>query len=236
MRERLTARAWPVPVLLGLIAVAVTGIAVIGKPWGQAIAGDGYQLYWYGGIFAGGYLIGAQHERVLDWLVRRVWWLLAAGLVLFSTEVTLIELARLRSDALAESLAAGGWASDGLAPAYGPDGAVFAVVEGLDAWAWSLAALGLCARFLNRDGPWLRTLSPAVFPVYVFHFPVVLIGLALLTRVAWPWGMEFLLLAAAVYGFSAVAYLLAKRTGPLIRLVGGRYVAGAAGVSDAPTL
>ena len=223
-REQLGRLKIGVPWFLFGLATTVTTIAVLTKPYGQAIAGDGYQLYWYLGFFAGGYLIGARHTEILDWARRYVWWLLALGLILFITEATLIETMRPRSNALAEALAAGGWATRGLAPAYGLDGIRFAIVEGLDAWAWCVTALGLAAKYLNRDGPWLRALSPAVFPIYVFHFPVVIVGLALLTQTSWPWFLEFLLLAFATYTLSALGYLIARRTGPLLWVVGGKPV------------
>jgi hypothetical protein len=221
-REQLGGSQITVPwFLLGLVGT-VTTITVLTKPYGQAIAGDGYQLYWYFGFFVGGYLIGARHTEILEWARRWVWWLMALGIFLFLTEASLIETTRPRSNALAEALAAGGWATGGLAPAYGLDGIRFAVVEGLDAWAWCLTALGLAARYLNQDGPWLRTLSPAVFPIYVFHFPVVIVGLALLTQTSWPWFVDFLLLAFATYALSTAGYLIARRLGPLVWVVGGK--------------
>ena len=222
IRARLENRVASPIALVTAIAVATTAVAVVAKPWGAAIAGDGYQLYWYLGFFAGGYLIGANHAAVFDWARQRAGWLIVLGLVLFATEVVLVETARASSDALAEAYAAGGWASAELAPAYGAYGVAFAAVEGLDAWVWALAALGLCARFLNRDGPWREKLSAAVFPVYVFHFPITIVGLMLLSQVRWPWQLEFLLLAAATYTLSALLYLAARAAGPLLWMVGGR--------------
>ena len=222
IRTRLESRVASPLALLIILTVVTTAVAVVAKPWGAAIAGDGYQLYWYFGFFAGGYLIGANHTAVFDWCGRRAGWLIAAGLVLFAAEVVLVETARATSNALAEAYAAGGWGSAGLAPAYDAYGVTFAAVEGLNAWVWVLGALGLCARFLNRDGPWRRRLSAAVFPVYVFHFPITIIGLMLLAQVSWPWQLEFLLLAAATYTLSTLLYLAARAAGPLLWLVGGR--------------
>jgi len=221
---RLRARlggARPARLIAGL-ALAVTAIAVALKPHAPAMVGEGHQLWWYAGFFASGYLIGANHGAVLDWARRRVWWAIGLGLALFATEVVLVETARTTSDALAEALASGGWAAEGLAPAYGLRGMAFATVEGLDAWAWCVAALGLAARFLNRDGPWLRALSPAVFPVYVLHFPVTLIGLGLLTLTPWPWGAEVALLAAATFALSGLGYLGTRCLRGWSWLLGGR--------------
>jgi hypothetical protein len=124
--------------------------------------------------------------------------------------------------AFGNALAAGGWARAGLAPAFGALTTGVTIVETLNAFAWLLAALGLASRFLRRDGPWREALNRAVFPVYVLHFPVVLVGLALLTRTTWPWPVEFLILTLGTYAMTAALYLMALRTGRLVRLVGGR--------------
>jgi hypothetical protein len=50
----------------------------------------------------------------------------------------------------------------------------------------------------------------------------VLVGLALLTRVGWPWQAEFLLLTLGTYAVTAALYALALRTGPGVGLIGGR--------------
>ncbi|MEO0999658.1 MAG: acyltransferase family protein [Pseudomonadota bacterium] len=222
MRDRLVAwEVGPRP-LLAALALCVTAVAVVGKPWGAAIAGDGYQGPWYLGLFLGGYLIGARHAAVLDWAARRVRWLLAAGVALYLSEITLLGLALERNPAVAAALASGGWAAEGLLPAYGAEGVAFAMVEGLGAWAWALAALGLAARYLRRAGRWLPELTRGVFPVYVLHFPVMFLGLAALTRLDWPWGWEFLILAAWTYGATAALALAAARTGRAVYLIGGR--------------
>ena len=206
---------------LAALVLATTAIAVIAKPWGAALAGDHYQFWWYGGLYLAGYLIGAEHRAILAGASRRVWWLLAAGLVLFVAEVGMIGAALQISAERAAALASGGWAAAGLLPAYGATGMAFAIVEGLDAWAWALVAFGLAARYLDRDGPWLRRLSPAVFPIYVFHFPVTIVGLALLAQVPWLWGVEFLVLAVATYGLSWGGYRLLARRPVLNWLTGG---------------
>jgi peptidoglycan/LPS O-acetylase OafA/YrhL len=145
MRRRLEDWSIGAPALLIAVAAAVTLVAVAAKPHGAAIAGDGYQLPWYLGFFLGGYLIGARHATVLDWARRRVWWLLGLGVLLFAAEVALLGAALGQSEAVGQALAAGGWAAAGLAPAYGLREVSFAAVEGANAWAWCLAALGLAA-------------------------------------------------------------------------------------------
>ncbi|MEM9778624.1 MAG: acyltransferase family protein, partial [Pseudomonadota bacterium] len=208
--------------LVAVLAAGVTVIAVLIKPHGAAIAGDGYQFPWYLGLFAAGIVLGAQHRRVLDWAARRWGALLAAGLVGFAVEVGTLGAALARDPEYGAALAAGGWAAAGLGPAYTGGSVVFMVAEGLNAWLFALTAFGLCARYLNRPSRLLGELARATYPIYVLHFPVTIIGLALLATVPWPWGWEFLLLTVAVYGVTVALYVLADRSPFPSYLIGGR--------------
>jgi hypothetical protein len=96
------------------------------------------------------------------------------------------------------------------------------VIEAATAWTWCIAALGLAAKFLNTSSPMLSELNRAVFPLYVLHFPITLVGLALIAQVSWPWWIEFFLLLAVVYLCSWVLWRAADRLGPAAYLVGGR--------------
>lgn len=209
--------------IVALAALAATLVAIATKPWGGAIAGDGYQLLWYAAIYAGGILIGAHGEAVLGWAARAWRWLALGGLLLFAAEVAVIETVRAGSDALADAYAEGGWAARGLAPAYGSLTLAMSAAEGLAAWAWALAALGLAGRYLTRGGPVLRALSPAVFPVYVLHFPVTLWGIALAAQLALPWPLEFLALTLATFALSWAGYLVLSRMGRVGWLFGCRW-------------
>ncbi|WP_171060794.1 acyltransferase family protein [Poseidonocella sp. HB161398] len=219
IRNRLARLALPPPVLAaGLAGLAVLAVA-LAKPHWAAIAGDGYQFGYYLVFFLGGLLIGARHAAVLGWAGRRAWALLAAAVLLFAAKVVLLVLALAADPETGQALAAGGWVPAGRAPAHAT---AFSAIEALTAWAWCLAALGLAARYLAWPGRALPELSRAVFPVYVLHFPLTLIGLALAAQVAAPWPLEFLLLLAFVYGASWGLWRLADRLGPLRYLIGGR--------------
>ncbi|MEL6522077.1 MAG: acyltransferase family protein [Pseudomonadota bacterium] len=199
-----------------------TMIAALAKPYGSALAGDGYQFPWYWSIFMAGYVLGAQHRSVLDWAARWWWALLFAGFIGFTTEIGLLGWFISRDLALGEAVASGGWAAHGLWPAYSAPTLTFSIAEGLNAWFFSLTAAGLCARFLNRPGALLDELSRATFPIYVLHFPVTIVLLAFLAVVPWPWGWELLILAVLTYGITAGLYLLADRSGFPLVLIGGR--------------
>lgn len=222
MRGRLAALPLSAPALLCGMAAMATIYLAAAKPHSPAIAGDGHQWAWYLGFFVGGYLMGAKIEPALDWLRRRVFLLIGAGVLLFSAEVAMLVAALERSPQLGAALASGGWAAAGAAPAYAPEAVAFAIVEGLNAWAWSLAAFGLAARYLAWPSPILPALSQSVFAIYVLHFPLTLIGLAVLAQISWPWPLELVVLALGVYAATAALYQVARRLGPLAYLIGGR--------------
>ena len=181
-RDRLSAMV-PAPArTLALLVLASAMVVVLWKPHAAALTGENYQFGLYLLFFLGGYVVGADHVRMLDWTRRFAWWLLAAAIVLFLAKVTLLTMALLKDVPTGEALAEGGWAAAGLSP---PNATAFSAVEAATAWAWCLAALGLAGRFLDRPGALLAELNRAVFPYYVLHFPVTLIVLAIASRVDW---------------------------------------------------
>ena len=217
-RDRI-ARWQVAPPILLFALVAVSALAVAGlKPHAAALVGDNYQFAFYLIFFSGGYLIGAKHAVVLDWTGRWAGRLLLAAVVAFAVKATLLVLALLDDEATGQALAAGGWLPAGLQP---ENATLFSVVEAATAWAWCLAALGLSVRFLNRPSPLLSALNRAVFPVYVLHFPVTLVGLAIAAQLSWSWPVEFLLLLIFVYGVTWLLWRLADRLGAVAFLVGG---------------
>ncbi|WP_027255835.1 acyltransferase family protein [Leisingera aquimarina] len=210
----------PQPVsLLGILVLLSALAVVVLKPHAAALAGDNYQFALYFLFFSGGYLIGTDHVRFLDWARRRAWWLLTGAVLLFVCKAALLTIALLEDTAAGQALAAGGWLPAGLSP---PNTAAFSVIEAATAWCWCVAALGLAARYLSRPNPLLRELNRAVFPFYVLHFPLTLVGLAVAAQFPAPWWFEFALLVAFVYSAIWILWRLADRLGPVIFLIGGR--------------
>ena len=218
-RDRIAEATPQPPVLLSALVIASAAAVVLLKPHAAALTGDNYQFVLYLIFFLGGYLIGADHMRVLDWAKRHAWWLLAAAILLFISKATLLTLALVEDQETGQALAEGGWLRKGLAP---PNASVFSVVEAATAWFWCIAAVGLASRFLDRPGRYLPELNRAVFPFYVFHFPLTLVGLALAAQVSAPWGIEFIVLLVFVYVGSWVLWRAFDRLGPAAFLVGGK--------------
>ena len=208
----------PAILIMGLVSASALAVAAV-KPYAAALTGDGYQFAYYLIFFAGGYMIGARHYAVLEWAERNAWVLLVTAIALFISKSTLLVLALIADIPTGEALAAGGWIPLGLEPQYAT---TFSMIEAATAWTWCIAALGLAAKFLNTSSPLLAKLSRAVFPLYVLHFPITLVGLALIAHISWPWWIEFFLLLTAVYLFSWMLWRITDRLGPVAYLVGGR--------------
>ena len=208
----------PAILIVGLVSASALAVAAV-KPYAAALTGDGYQFAYYLILFAGGYMIGTRHHPVLDWAARNAWVLLATAIALFMAKVTLLTLTLTADISTGEALARGGWVPLGLEPQYAT---IYSVIEAATAWTWCIAALGLAAKFLNTSSPRLAELNRAVFPLYVLHFPITLVGLALIAQISWPWWIEFFLLLSAVYLCSWGLWRVADRLGPVTYLVGGR--------------
>ncbi len=208
----------PARLLVGLCASSAVAIVLL-KPHAAALTGDNYQFPFYLLFFLGGYLIGAQDRVVLDWCRHHVWKLLSAAILLFLLKATLLTMALLEDIPTGEALAEGGWRPLGLDP---PNATMFSVIEAATAWAWCIAALGLASRFLSRPSSLLARLNSAVFPFYVIHFPVTLVGLALVAQISLPWQIEFLILLICVYLVTWLIWRIFERLGPAAILVGGK--------------
>jgi glucans biosynthesis protein C len=218
LHDRLARMPLSPRLLLVTLVTASALSAIVFKPHAPALAGDNYQFALYLIFFLGGYLIGAKHEIALDWAGRHAFTLLTAAVLLFFAKATLLALALLDDVPTGQALAAGGWVPAGLEPAHA---SIFSVVEAATAWAWCLAALGLAVRFLNMPSRILTELNRSVFPVYVLHFPVTLVGLAIAAQLSWSWPVEFILLLIFVYGVTWMLWRLADRLGAAAFLVGG---------------
>lgn len=219
LRSRIASLALPPWVLLSFLVMASALAVVVFKPHAAALAGDNYQFPHYLLFFLGGFLIGTNCAVVLDWSRQWVWVLLAAAAVLFGAKVILLGIAFEADVASGAALAAGGWLPLGLDPA---NALAFSVIEAATAWTWCLAALGLAVRFLSRPNAALSELNRAVFPVYVLHFPVTLVGLALAAQVSFPWAIEFAAMMVFVYGMTWLLWRIVDRLGPASYLVGGK--------------
>ncbi|MEM1380062.1 MAG: acyltransferase family protein [Pseudomonadota bacterium] len=86
---------------------------------------------------------------------------------------------------------------------------------------WAIVfLLGAAQRFLSSDGPRLRYLNEAVFPLYIFHQTLTVAAGYWVSTQTLPLVFEFGVLLVVTVGGSLIGVELAKRTGPLRLLFG----------------
>lgn len=92
-------------------------------------------------------------------------------------------------------------------------------------WCAIVALIGLADRFWNRDHPWRRTLTEAVFPFYIIHQTIIVVLGWYLLRFALPPALEFAALLAATAAGCWLFYLGGREIGWLRPLIGLRPLA-----------
>ncbi|MDQ1228705.1 acyltransferase family protein [Sphingomonas sp. SORGH_AS_0879] len=146
----------------------------------------------------------AGSERVLD-SFRRGW--AAAGLI------------ALASYGVAAGLE---WRWPGLAGAPQGLGIVFAGARAVQGWMAVVALIGVAERFWNRDHPWRRTLTEAVFPFYLVHQTIIILVAFYLRRAGLPLWLDALVLIVATVAGCWAFYLIGRRVRWLRPLIGLR--------------
>ena len=104
-------------------------------------------------------------------------------------------------------------------------------------WCAIVALIGLADRFWNRDHPWRRTLTEAVFPFYIVHQTIIVVVGWDLLRFALPAGLEFIALVVATVAGCWLFYLGGRRISWLRPLIGLRPLArGSRSVREAASI
>jgi len=191
---------WPVLVLPMAWLVAVSALLFPGARETHALVGDWVAHASYLPLFLFG--VGLAGSRtVLPWLARR-WVPLLLLAVAAWCVVAGIERTWPRSRA-----------------PY-PYGLVYAAMRGVQGWAAIVGLLGMASRHWNRDHPWRGLLTEAVFPFYVVHQTLIVVGAWWLTGAGLPGWAEFALLVAGTAAGCWLFYLVGRRVGPLRPLIG----------------
>ena len=111
-------------------------------------------------------------------------------------------------------LIAGGWYNNGWA-FQSPVTAGYSLVYTTNSLLWCLTVFGFGYHHLNHPGPVLEFLNRAVYPFYIFHFIVMMVGLYYLRLIVMPWFIGFLLLVVGTYLATLAIFLIFDRF-PLI--------------------
>ena len=99
---------------------------------------------------------------------------------------------------------------------------IFAAAREVQTWASIAALIGIAERYLNRDHAWRATLTEAVFPFYIVHQTVIVLGEHWLLPLHLHPAAEFVLLVAATWAGCWAFYLAGREIGWLRPLIGLR--------------
>jgi hypothetical protein len=104
----------------------------------------------------------------------------------------------------------------GLAPSLTPAtrdiaSIAYAVAYAVAGWSWTFAIVGLGLRFLSGHSRLRRYLADASYWRYIAHLPLVMALQVAMTRVPWPWLLEFALVLAMAMGLLLISYDLRVR-------------------------
>lgn len=175
--------------LLYLVAIRLTLYPLFGTT--NALIGDWYNHAQSLGVFLFGFLL-ARHEPVWQALQRYRHW--AVGIALAVLPILVFQA---------------GYFPDSIAY----DASKFAI-QATYQWAVVAAILGYGSRYLRgRDGPVLRYLTDAVFPLYLAHQTVLVVAVWLIRPAALPSVLEATLLALITFGGSFLIYEIVRRIG-----------------------
>ncbi len=199
---------------LGLFGTAVT-IELILKPLSYDRPLD-YRDFWYIPFFFAGYIAMAQSEQFWTRLARWRWPLLVIG-VAMSLAFMPIYAAYPAADA--GLLSNGGWLAQGR-PYQNTITAIHSVAYSANAVIWCAIVFGFAHHNLNRPSGILLRLNRAVYPVFILHFPIMMVGLYYLREVSWPWGIEWGVLTLGTFIVSYALYFALDQTKVTRPLVG----------------
>jgi glucans biosynthesis protein C len=85
-----------------------------------------------------------------------------------------------------------------------------------------VALIGLADSYLNRDHPWRRVLTEAVFPFYLIHQTIIVGVEGWLLHFGLPRAAEFAILLVATLGGCWIFYAVGREIGWLRPLIGLR--------------
>ena len=110
----------------------------------------------------------------------------------------------------------------GMAGAPAGVGNIFAGARAVQGWMAVVALIGIAERFWNRDHPWRRTLTEAVFPFYLVHQTIIVLVAYWLIPARLAGGAEFSVLIAATIAGCWAFYAIGRRIAILRPLIGLR--------------
>lgn len=186
----------------GLSAVMLVVNAAL-EPIAEGVIGlNGDDLYNFMGFLLGLW-IGANAAKTLDWMARWWWVFLLSGTASYPLTLTfqlgyyeVIEAYTSVSD-LYSSFTYLAWHA----------------VRPVNALIWGMGVFGLASRFLYKPSPKIMRLNRLVFPLYVFHMPITMVGIGMAATSPTYWPIELGLIIVVTFALSIALALGAERLG-----------------------
>jgi peptidoglycan/LPS O-acetylase OafA/YrhL len=118
-----------------------------------------------------------------------------------------------------------------------PWGTIFSIARAVEGWTAIAGLVGFADSHWNRDHRWRPMLTEAVFPFYLVHQSLIVVGAWWLMRTSWPAWLDFALLVIFTIAGCWLFYLAGRAIGPLRPLIGlRRHASRRTGVDPRPAL
>jgi glucans biosynthesis protein C len=151
------------------------------------------------------------HALIDDWFSHATYFsMFGIGVVFATSETTWAKFSALRWFALIGAIA--GWAILAFSP---PTKPLQFLIISMFQWCAIVAAFGFANQHLNRDWRFRAVFTEAVFPIYVLHQTIIIVGSQWLLPLTLSPLIEGLLLTATTYILSCLGYFVIKRIKPL---------------------
>ncbi|MDG1431985.1 MAG: acyltransferase family protein [Paracoccaceae bacterium] len=173
------------------------------EPISEAVIGlHGDDFYNFIG-FVLGIWIGANAAKTLDWMARWWWVLLLYGTASYPLTLTF----QLAYYEIIESY-------DTVWSLYGEfKYMMWHALRPVNGLLWGMGLFGFASRFLSKPGRHLKRLNSLVFPLYVFHMPITIAGIAIAADLRIAWQIEMLTIIAVTFVVSILLAFASERLG-----------------------
>ena len=93
------------------------------------------------------------------------------------------------------------------------DSSVSRMLDVFSRWIWVIAFLGLGHRFLNWTNGVLRYLTEATYPLYILHYPILMLFGYYMAGLSWPVELKYVTILSLTIATTFLVYdLVVKRT------------------------
>ena len=166
-------------------------------PESHDLINDWYIFNHYALLFCYGVLL-CWLPGAWDWLMQKRRQLLAVGIAIVVSVLSLETVGILHDNTVGDAIAAN-----------------------LFTWTWLMVFFGYGKRWLSFSNPALRYLREATYPVYILHQTVTVVIGYFIIQLPWGWGAKYLLVLAGTAVISLGLYELIIKRWALTRLLFG---------------